>query len=218
MYISEEQLSRILLAIETNASKSNCTSTILSALSVFIAFVAVIVSVYTTQQQNKISLYELRYKYYQQFKALSDFSILCNKINFSENPNVAAAIEHCKNLYLDVHFSILDDKEYAHNRRILQESYAVAGLSSDKFLLYSLVNLFNLSSDLAEDTYSPLEEFIKILFNIGNQNQATNTMCSTLESKKTTFITSFSKLENKINFKYFLKIAYNFSDNKGGKT
>lgn len=184
MYISKEQLTSILNAIE-KCTSNNTPIIILTCLSIA---VAIGIPCYIAYQQNKIALYDKRLEAYQQFLALKSFYEYIKEDSSDGGQYDTTTLDKWRGMYLSLHYSMLD-KNYQHSHLTLQNVYVLAAVDRNRNMLSSLEHLGILhDGNISKNVATALENFIEELFGIKNFKS------ETILQEKGSFESEFSKL------------------------
>ena len=184
MYISKEQLTSILNAIEKCAS-NDMPIIILTCLSIA---AAIGVPCYIAYQQNKIALYDKRLEAYQQYLALKSFYEYIKKDAPDGGQYNAMTLDEWQGMYLSLHYSMLD-KNYQQTHLTLRNIYALAAIDRNRNMLSSLEHLGILNDgNISKNVATALDNFIEELFGIKGFKS------ETFLQAKDSFESEFSKL------------------------
>lgn len=151
------------------SSDTSIWSILLSIAPIIVAIIAIVVPAIIAYKQNRIALYEKRFKCYKQFEAMKAFYVNVKAItSFNaanekfENPTWV-----CQQFYFDAH-SLFEDKEFQNRRldRVYTRIYVNSCIESDREMLLSLKLLGAKKKEFEQisNAGTTLADFIKKLF------------------------------------------------------
>lgn len=172
MYISDAQLEQIEQFINKCTTDSP-VSIFATVGSVVVSVIAIAISLYIANRQNKIALYEKRLECYQKFLALNTFLDFISKYETFEKKQQSEGdpVAQCQQKYLDIH-GLLVDKEFQKYRFncIYRNTYVLNCIEKDGSFFSSVQFLVGSSDEksliIANNT---LTEFVDELFKHPNE-------------------------------------------------